>query len=502
MICLFIPAAMSYDFVGSVDGENAGDQFGQAMCTMDYNGDGYPDLIVGAPTLDGAGISSGRVYIYYGGPTADTDADMTLDGITGSHFGQAVASAGDFNNDTYEDLLVGAPFYDLPAPNAGAAYIYYGGPDADSDYDHLFTGEAENDYFGTCVIGAGDFNKDFVDDIAIGAYQADFASYVNSGKVYLYYGGSTPKASADKVLIGEADGERFGFAMTAGDYTGNGTTALIVGAYGYDSDRLNVGRMYLFTGGSAPDGIADMIFTGQETGDKYGWQLTTGRYDADIYDDIIMGSDGFVSDTGATGKVYVFSGGSNMDNQADFEFSLNRAENDYLGRTVVSADDLTGDGYHDIISGMPGNDDGAVDAGGIVILRGTGEPAVDTTLYGGNIDEQFGQSAAIWPGFGQSDNIVVAVGAYGFDSYRGRIVLYETTVATPEPECGDANGDGVVNIGDPVFLISYIFKAGPAPSPLCIGNANGDEDTNIGDVVYIISHIFGGGPAPDLNCCR
>ncbi|MDD4052408.1 MAG: C1 family peptidase [candidate division Zixibacteria bacterium] len=61
---------------------------------------------------------------------------------------------------------------------------------------------------------------------------------------------------------------------------------------------------------------------------------------------------------------------------------------------------------------------------------------------------------------------------------------------------GDANGDAKVNIGDAVYIISYIFRGGPAPSPMAAGDANCDAKVNIGDAVYIITYIFRGGPVP------
>lgn len=67
--------------------------------------------------------------------------------------------------------------------------------------------------------------------------------------------------------------------------------------------------------------------------------------------------------------------------------------------------------------------------------------------------------------------------------------------------CGDANGDGNINIGDVVHVINYIFKEGPASDPLCISDANGDGPVNIGDVVHLVNYIFREGPIPDPNCC-
>ena len=64
--------------------------------------------------------------------------------------------------------------------------------------------------------------------------------------------------------------------------------------------------------------------------------------------------------------------------------------------------------------------------------------------------------------------------------------------------CGDANGDQTINVGDPVFLIAYIFKSGPAPDPLDAGDANCDGGVNVGDAVYLIAYVFKQGQEP---CC-
>ncbi len=68
-------------------------------------------------------------------------------------------------------------------------------------------------------------------------------------------------------------------------------------------------------------------------------------------------------------------------------------------------------------------------------------------------------------------------------------------------ECGDANSDSDINIADAVYLITYIFKSGPAPEPLCAGDVDNDDEVNIADAVYLINYIFKGGPAPDAGCC-
>ena len=82
------------------------------------------------------------------------------------------------------------------------------------------------------------------------------------------------------------------------------------------------------------------------------------------------------------------------------------------------------------------------------------------------------------------------------------ICILLSTLAFGADMCGDANGDGYINVGDVVFLINYVFRSGPAPDPLCSGNADGDDIVNISDAVYLVNLIFRGGPPPVELCCQ
>lgn len=68
----------------------------------------------------------------------------------------------------------------------------------------------------------------------------------------------------------------------------------------------------------------------------------------------------------------------------------------------------------------------------------------------------------------------------------------------PSYVCGDANGDGLANVADAVFIINYVFKSGPPPDPVASGDANCDGQANVGDAVFLITFVFKAGPAP---CC-
>ena len=67
--------------------------------------------------------------------------------------------------------------------------------------------------------------------------------------------------------------------------------------------------------------------------------------------------------------------------------------------------------------------------------------------------------------------------------------------------CGDANDNEAVEAGDVVYLISYLFRSGPAPEPMCVGDVNLTGAVEAGDVVYLISYLFRSGPAPSPDCC-
>jgi hypothetical protein len=69
--------------------------------------------------------------------------------------------------------------------------------------------------------------------------------------------------------------------------------------------------------------------------------------------------------------------------------------------------------------------------------------------------------------------------------------------------CGDVNADGVINVGDIVYLTTYLYRGGPPPIPLpCYGDVNCDDIVNVGDVVYLITYLYRGGSSPCPECCN
>jgi hypothetical protein len=69
--------------------------------------------------------------------------------------------------------------------------------------------------------------------------------------------------------------------------------------------------------------------------------------------------------------------------------------------------------------------------------------------------------------------------------------------------CGDVNNDGIVALGDVVWLVAYLYRSGPAPIPMeCVGDVNNDDIVNLGDLVWLVAYLYRSGPAPNPNCCN
>jgi hypothetical protein len=109
----------------SLNGELDGDRFGEAVAVIgDVNHDGYADLLIGAPRNGATGDYAGRVYLYSGADR--TQLDFKSGAAAGDNFGASVAGAGDVNGDGYVDYIIGAPYHDAVASDAGRAYVFSG----------------------------------------------------------------------------------------------------------------------------------------------------------------------------------------------------------------------------------------------------------------------------------------------------------------------------------------------------------------------------------------
>lgn len=322
---------------GIAGATEAGDNFGRALASGDFDNDGVTDLAVGAPGEDIGSIpDAGAVNILNGyspGGLTGAGGELFYQGVDnfggapepGDRFGFSLTS-GNFDGDTYDDLAIGSPFESVDShPHAGAVHVVYGaiaGPDGDSAHlmtqDTVFTtpqADAE-DLFGYSLasgnFGPGQDLPDAYDDLAVGVPGDDPS---RSGTVNIMYGSNEGfveaatewfqgKAGNTAAVPGARErGDNFGFAVHSNDFNGDGRADLAIGVPGEDNPRNNEGGVVVLYG--SPDGLEPGVGPAQfitqesggilakgEDGDLFGAMLTSGDYDADGFADLVIGAPG------------------------------------------------------------------------------------------------------------------------------------------------------------------------------------------------------------------
>jgi hypothetical protein len=307
-------------------GAGDGDQFGFSVAAVDTNGDGTDAVVVGAPRNDGASEDAGAAYAFEidGGVMLSAgDADATLHGEgAGDRAGQAVAAAGDVNNDSAEDVLIGAPFNNSTATNAGAAYAVteLDGAASLSDATKM-TGDGTRDLAGWAVSDAGDVNGDGVDDVVVGAPFNDTTS-VNAGAAYVVHGSDSlldeiDLTNAATSLRGEDDGDRAGWSVSSagsGDVTCDEFDDVLVGAPFHDASGTDSGSAYLVYGTDDPAenrnlDTAEAKLSGESEDDRAGVAVSdVNDTSGDGNEDIAVGAPRNDSDVENGGAAYIVNG--------------------------------------------------------------------------------------------------------------------------------------------------------------------------------------------------
>ena len=290
-------------------GPSSSSNFGYSVSNAgDVNGDGYDDVVVGAPAYSS---STGAAYVYYGSSAGVTTTDATTFAATGtgSNFGSSVSAAGDVNGDSYDDVIVGAYAY---SSSAGRAYVYHGSASGASTSAAIYmSGGSAGDRLGYSVSGAGDVNADGYADVIVGAYAAS----TNFGQAFVYQGGTTGISNTPtRTLTGGGATYYFGTSVSgAGDVDGDGYDDVIIGASGY---LLSTGQAYIYLGSSTGVGATvNSTLTGETTSSYFGSSVSAaGDVDNDGGDDVIVGAYGHSS---STGRAYTYRGYSTVDSDGD-----------------------------------------------------------------------------------------------------------------------------------------------------------------------------------------
>jgi FG-GAP-like repeat/FG-GAP repeat len=361
-------------------GHHADDQFGAALCvTDDLDGDGVPDLLIGAPALPGSFSAPGYARVVSGADGAliyrfetgavpdlfgasvaasfDVDGDGLRDLLVGqpgtgpgiakpevrlfasatgfffgnfivdtgdswNAFGHSLADVGDVNGDGKSDVAIGVP--SLSNDRAGFVRLAWGFLAQHED----ITGDEVGDHFGFAVAGVGDIDLDGVPDVLAGAPAADYA------RVFSGSDGST------LLTVPGAGGEFAAATSAAGDFDGDGVPDFALGVPLFDQVKVISGA----------DGQLLRQFS--KASPEFGRAIAPlGDVNGDLVPDLLIGAPGdLVLDMEGAGTAYVVSGNNG---QLLFNFAGHSA-GARLGASAAAAD-LDGDGRPEMLLGEPGN---------------------------------------------------------------------------------------------------------------------------------------------------
>lgn len=368
-------------------GQQAYDAAGYSIaCNGDLNGDGIDDMIIGAPAgNDKAPWMAGRVYIVFGKKNANwgfygklfESCDAIYEGENNQDLaGLSVAYVGDVNGDGYDDFLVGAPFRDEFADDAGKVYFILGHPMPWVKMDELAQADAsfyyanDNAETGYSVAGIGDINNDGTPDFAIGAFGRSRV-FIIYGKRSIDWGKNFDLDNADLILYGTSRivYEGVGWRVAGGgDLNGDGISDVLISAIEQNDGGFHAGKVYVLfgrTGGWFYQEVvlnneSDASYIGELPDDQAGWGLAmAGDVDDDGYDDFLIGT--YKDYNGPVdGKAYLIKGKPtgwqrNVALASIPDYCERAAEG--VGYTCCSAGDIDNDGISDYLIAAPFNNE-------------------------------------------------------------------------------------------------------------------------------------------------
>jgi hypothetical protein len=255
----------------------------------DVNGDGYSDVIVGAPLFDGGATFEGAAFVYHGSSSGlSSSAAWCVEGSqAGAQLGNAVGLAGDVNGDGFSDVIVGVNAWDAGTGDEGRALVFHGSAGGlSTTADWTVDGTQASEFLGTAAAGAGDVNGDGYSDVIVAATSYD-GGEADEGRVLVYHGSASGLAtSAAWTAESDQASADYGRSVsTAGDVNGDGYDDVIVGARLFDDGESDEGAVFVYHGSAS--GLAGSWAWSNQSNQADAWMgrsvSTAGDVNADGY---------------------------------------------------------------------------------------------------------------------------------------------------------------------------------------------------------------------------
>ncbi|MCF0053782.1 FG-GAP-like repeat-containing protein [Dyadobacter sp. LJ53] len=530
--------------------------FGWSVASAgDVNADGFSDVIIGAQEYDHGQTNEGVAFIYHGsagGLTAQYAALLEIN-ESSAYFGRCVASAGDVNGDGFSDVIVGAPYCDKGAQNSddGAAFIYHGSSSGINNAVSVkITGEKPGSWMGHSVASAGDVNGDGYSDIIIG--EPGYAGEINEGAALVFPGSASgiSSVSISNIRSGQSDSFLGWSVSSAGDINGDGFSDIMAGAPSFDSPQVNEGAAFIYNGSAAElNYLSSATLQSNQNGSQTGYSVSSaGDVNGDGFTDVIVGAPYFDNGESNEGAAFLYYGSASGISLNGFETLEGNQADANMGFSVSGAGDVNGDGYSDVIVGAPMFDDGQANTGRVFIFHGSSSglnTQAALTLSYNQLGGRFGHAVASAGDINADGYSDVLVGAPGYDNVQNEegaaFVYYGSASGVLNNEtilesnkagsfmggsvsgAGDLNGDGYSDViagahfyndGQVLEGAAFIYygsQSGVDPqtsdilqvnesqaalgvSVSCAGDVNGDgfSDVIVGADHYISNNLMQG----------